>query len=244
VVTQSSSDNSPRWLWGGNAANQNPIGLGTFIYNLRYPGQYFQAETGLSYNYFRNYDGVTGRYLESDPIGLSGGINPYTYANDNPIMRTDPYGLFALSFAENWSTVGSIPGGGALIGETFARRVGLDCPCKEDCDGSWALTECSAIVNIDIYLKAAPDHQVALARHDEQQHVDDYRAGLHELIQAGATAESSIKRIKFSSKSDCETSSRNKIAHALGTVLNSIRIESQKTYDEPGPDGRPPLHTH
>jgi RHS repeat-associated protein len=93
VVTQS-SDNSPRWLWGGNAANQNPLGLGTFVYNLRYPGQYFQAETGLSYNYFRDYDPATGRYIESDPIGLRGGINTYTYAGYNPISRTDPYGLF------------------------------------------------------------------------------------------------------------------------------------------------------
>ena len=95
VVTQSSSDNSPRWLWGGNAANQNPIGLGTFVYNLRYPGQYYQAETGLFYNYFRDYDPVTGRYLESDPIGLGGGINTYTYVGNNAIDRIDPRGLIA-----------------------------------------------------------------------------------------------------------------------------------------------------
>ena len=94
VVTQSSG-NLIRWLWGGNAANQNPLGLGTFIYNLRYPGQYFQAETGLSYNYFRDYDGVTGRYIESDPIGLQGGsYSTYSYVNNNPISRTDPLGLF------------------------------------------------------------------------------------------------------------------------------------------------------
>jgi RHS repeat-associated protein len=94
VVTQS-SDNLPRWLWGGNAANQNPLGLGTFVYNLRYPGQYFQAETGLSYNYFRDYDGVTGRYIESDPIGLAGGINTYAYVGGNPISLSDPLGLCA-----------------------------------------------------------------------------------------------------------------------------------------------------
>jgi RHS repeat-associated protein len=96
VVTQSSSDNSIRWLWGGNAANQNPLGLGTFIYNLRYPGQYYQAETGLYYNYYRNYDPATGRYLESDPIGLAGGINPYAYTGSNPMSGIDPLGLATL----------------------------------------------------------------------------------------------------------------------------------------------------
>jgi RHS repeat-associated protein len=111
VVTQS-SDNSVRWLWGGNAANQNPLGLGTFVYNLRYPGQYFQAETGLSYNYFRDYDGVTGRYLESDPIGLSGGVNSYVYVGGNPISNTDPFGLWTFQFGIGGSL--TTPWGGSI----------------------------------------------------------------------------------------------------------------------------------
>ena len=47
-------------------------GIG-FTFNLRFPGQYFDEETGLHYNYFRDYDPKTGRYIESDPIGLDGG---------------------------------------------------------------------------------------------------------------------------------------------------------------------------
>ena len=64
-----------------------------FEFNLRFPGQYFDRETGLHYNYFRDYDPQTGRYLQADPIGLAGGINPYIYAYDDPLRFVDPKGL-------------------------------------------------------------------------------------------------------------------------------------------------------
>ena len=51
------------------------------------------------YNYFRDYDPVTGRYAQSDPIGLAGGLNPYLYANGNPLRYADPYGLLSFSDA-------------------------------------------------------------------------------------------------------------------------------------------------
>jgi RHS repeat-associated protein len=92
------SDNGLMWRWdtdpfGTAAPNQNPAGLGTFVYDLRFPGQIYMAETGLNQNYFRDYDPQTPRFLESDPIGIHGGLNTYAYALNDPLGFIDPYGL-------------------------------------------------------------------------------------------------------------------------------------------------------
>jgi RHS repeat-associated protein len=96
-------DNSIMWRWdnvdpfGANAADENPGGQGAFEYGLRLPGQYFDAETGTHYNYFRDYDPSIGRYIESDPIGLKGGVNTYAYVKASPLVRSDRYGLWGFA---------------------------------------------------------------------------------------------------------------------------------------------------
>jgi RHS repeat-associated protein len=92
------SDNKQLWRWdqdpfGTAVPNQNPQSLGTFVYNLRFPGQYYDSETGLNYNYFRDYDPQVGRYVESDPIGMAGGTNTYAYTGDRPVGEIDDTGL-------------------------------------------------------------------------------------------------------------------------------------------------------
>jgi RHS repeat-associated protein len=67
------------------------------VFNFRYQGQYFDQETNTSYNYFRNYDPATGRYVESDPIGLYGGsASTYGYVKGRPLSLRDPFGLFGF----------------------------------------------------------------------------------------------------------------------------------------------------
>jgi RHS repeat-associated protein len=88
------------WKWdqqepfGNNVADENPSGLGAFELPLRLPGQYFDRETNLHYNYFRNYDPALGRYAESDPIGVEAGLNTYLYVDANPLVQSDLLGLF------------------------------------------------------------------------------------------------------------------------------------------------------
>jgi RHS repeat-associated protein len=89
--------NQTVWRWdsapyGDTAADENPNGLGEFSYSLRLPGQQYDGESGQHYNYFRDYEAATGRYVQSDPIGLWGGLDNYSYTN-GPVTSTDPFGL-------------------------------------------------------------------------------------------------------------------------------------------------------
>jgi len=89
------------WKWdffgsafGDHAADEDPDGDGDgFVMNLRYPGQQFDVEISVHHNYFRDYEPGAGRYLESDPIGLKGGIDTYQYVAGGPFTSIDPLGL-------------------------------------------------------------------------------------------------------------------------------------------------------
>ncbi len=100
--TPRSATNSSKtvvWEWGGEAfgselPDEDPDNNSQdTVVNLRFLGQYYDSESGFHYNYFRDYEPALGRYVQSDPIGLAGGMNTYAYVHGNPLTSIDPFGL-------------------------------------------------------------------------------------------------------------------------------------------------------
>jgi RHS repeat-associated protein len=83
--------------YSGLSFESTPPSRGALKQGLRFPGQYYDAETGTHYNYFRDYDPAIGRYEQSDPIGLRGGLNIFSYATADPLRRSDATGLLSGS---------------------------------------------------------------------------------------------------------------------------------------------------
>ena len=145
-----SGDHTVQWRWdqdeayGNSTPNANPYGLGTYQFNLRFPGQVFDQESALFFNWNRYYDPSTGRYIESDPIGLQGGINIYAYVDENPLSFSDRLGLLkdppgvagagggGTSAVGGWGGFGGAGAGiGIGIGMSTPVVTTVNCP---DCD--------------------------------------------------------------------------------------------------------------
>jgi len=128
------NENRLRWRWitdpfGQLPPETDPSALGVFSLNLRFPGQYYDSESGMHYNFFRDYDPVAGRYVESDPIGLAGGINTYSYALNQPTRYTDPDGRLVVALP--W-VVPPVVEGLVYIGSAAAAAWGLHKATQSD----------------------------------------------------------------------------------------------------------------
>ncbi|HNG37154.1 MAG TPA: RHS repeat-associated core domain-containing protein [Nitrosomonas sp.] len=128
------SQNRVVWQWhsgafGETLPEEDPDGDGAkFEYNLRFPGQYWDKETNLHYNYFRDYDPETGRYISPDPIGLMGGMNVWGYVGQRPMGFVDSYGLWAIGDPLSQGIVNAIAGFGDGISSfvTFGMYSTID----------------------------------------------------------------------------------------------------------------------
>ena len=108
-------------VWEGHRKpfGETDVSVASIRQPFRFPGQYYDQETGLHYNLMRDYDPRLGRYVQSDPIGLGGGVNTYGYAGQYPVLNYDPNGqLFISALPLPWIT-----GGGISIGGASARRL-------------------------------------------------------------------------------------------------------------------------
>jgi len=84
------------WQWGYqvNLFGEKAPSMAGMAFNLRFPGQYYDVESDLAYNVNRDYEAATGRYVQSDPLGLFGGQpGTYSYTDSNPLLHVDPFGL-------------------------------------------------------------------------------------------------------------------------------------------------------
>jgi RHS repeat-associated protein len=102
--------------------DENPSELGAFDLTLRLPGQYYDRETNLHYNTFRDYSPEIGRYVESDPTGLLGGVNTYGYVRGNPLKFADPIGLSEIIFNVPSNQIRIIDANGSVF----------DCPASNN----------------------------------------------------------------------------------------------------------------
>lgn len=83
-----------QWAFAGSPFGElPPVAPSGYVFNLRLAGQYFDAEAGLNYNVHRDYEPSTGRYIQSDPVGIQAGPSTYAYASNTPLMSSDALGL-------------------------------------------------------------------------------------------------------------------------------------------------------
>jgi RHS repeat-associated protein len=252
VITRP-SDNKVVWKWdsveafGNSAPNENPSALGAFTYNLRMPGQYFDKETGTFYNYFRDYDPSLGRYVQSDPIGLGGGMNTYGYSMLNPLAYVDPMGLLVWRNSTTWATdlatgqaYSAFPGQRKAI--VKAKVLGLTatdwaiqcrCACK---GGIYKFEEFTVDFKVNVHIRPnLSSEKYAWVLRGEKDHVSDFMTWANGRGKKIALdAENRYKQSSFASMEACEGVTADGLSGLLASSIDTATRQTISDYDDSG----------
>ncbi|MFC5740230.1 RHS repeat-associated core domain-containing protein [Dyella tabacisoli] len=139
AVTDSAGTTLWQWSYAGNPfGEQQPTSVSGYVFNLRFPGQYHDAESGLKNNRYRYFESARGGYSQSDPVGLGGGLNTYTYGYANPLGNIDPSGLWPIGGARVPSAHSPPPGPGGNYGRGVPSLPLPEVPVgPEQTPGAW-----------------------------------------------------------------------------------------------------------
>ena len=196
---------------------------GTATLNLRFPGQYYDDESGMNYNYFRMYRQDLGRYLEADPIGLAGGFGLYSYANSAPTVNIDLFGLKISLDPQNELPPGR-EGDKPQIkpSDKAGAWIVMDhdlFPCKRIAPGNYGFNAriiywlgIDYLPGVDPNARSAKNKSMSL-KQEEEEHQKDYRKGLRpEKINEEIQTEG------FCTPQECEKARSN-----FGATLDNYR---------------------
>ena len=255
--------NTAIWTWnakseafGNDPPNQDADLDGTaFVFNMRFPGQRFDAASGLVYNYFRDYDPATGRYLQSDPIGLGGGISSYSYVSGSPVQWVDPFGL--LQWTERpkmqlkdvkvgapmrtWPSAPIDP----YLPQTGARTamdwtLGTKCMCE---DNKYKLNEFTVDIGTIIHLrKSYSTFQIKMSViQDENDHVRDIRDWFARAQPDLTAMESALKQSTYSSEAECISNNQKELEDFMHKGAAKTVQDSAEKWDKSGKHSSPYL---
>lgn len=251
------------WMWnarseafGNDPPNQDPdLDGAAFVFNMRFPGQRYDLASGMVYNYFRDYDPATGRYLQSDPIGLNGDISTYGYVSGSPLGWMDPFGL--LQWTERpkvtlrdvkvgqsmrtWPTAPIDP----FLPQTGARtsmdwNLGTTCLCEKS---KYRLNEFSVDIGTRIHLrKSYSTFQIKMGViQDENEHVGDIRDWFARAQPDLRALEASLKEKSYASEAECVSNNQSELDSFMHKGAAKTVKDSAEKWDKSGKHSSPYL---
>jgi RHS repeat-associated protein len=257
-------NNAIIWRWnltntafGEHAPVADPDGnTVSYTFNMRYPGQWYDSESKLHYNYLRDYDPATGRYVESDPVGQSAGFATYGYVGQRPLIGIDPTGLleylvrkpYRLRPLVDGNRLPAVPGGIrprpadiTINGRTyFDWSVRASCSCDAD-KKTHRLDSYSVSIGTIVRARSQSDLNrmavvitpptVAWVLAAEEQHVADFESWADSFMASALSIESSRKSIQFGSDRECRAANEQSILNAMSAGAEAARAASALQYD-------------